>query len=275
MDIAAVSRLELAERRRRLRRQRRLRILRASWRSLAVLSFAGGLVWVISLPVWVIHHPQQVDIEGNKLLSTKAIQAILPIDYPQALWQIQPEAIAEQLKQQAPISEAMITRRLLPPGLVVQIRERAPVAIAVSNSAVNATDQSQIGLLDKDGTWMPLESYTSLNQSSQLPKLKVIGMQEQYRSQWVTLYQTLSTSPVKILEVDWRQPANLTLKTELGVVYCGFYGDRFAEQLEALDRMRQLPKSINANQISHIDLTNPDSPLVEMVQVINRIDSPP
>jgi cell division protein FtsQ len=278
-DFAAVSRAELAERRRKLRRQRRFRILQACWRSLAVMGITGGLVWVITLPAWVIRNPQQVEIEGNQLLATEAIQSLLAINYPQSLLQLKPEAIAQQLEDQAPIASVTVTRRLFPPGLTVQLRERQPVAIsfvtpndAATSLATNASAR-RVGLLDENGTWMPLESYTSLNQSLELPTLKVIGMPEQYQSQWAALYRAISTSPVKVFEIDW-QSANLVLKTELGVVHFGAYSPRFVQQLQALDRMRELPQTVNPAQIAYIDLKNPDAPSVQMLQD-NRQSQPP
>jgi len=274
-DIAAVSRTELAERRRRLRRQRRLRALQASWRLVAVAGMAGGLVWTITLPSWTIRSPQQVAIRGNTLLSTEAIQSLLPIAYPQSLFLIQPAAIAQQLEAQAPIAQATVTRKLLPPGLTVRLQERQPVAVAFTALADAESSSAQAGLLDANGTWMPLESYTSLNQALVLPTLKVFGMREQYRSRWQTLYPAVSASPVKIFEVDWRKSDNLILKTEFGFVHFGAYGSQFPEQLKALDRMRQLPETINLAKIAYIDLKNPGAPLIQMVKDQRQIEPRP
>jgi cell division protein FtsQ len=269
-DFASVSRSELAERRQRLRRQRRIKVLQASWRSLVVLGITGSMVWFITRPNWVIRNAQQVEIRGNKLLSTKAVQSLLPIAYPQSLLQLKPQTLAHQLEQRGSIANAVVTRHLFPPGLTVQIQERDPVAIAypitARTTSVADSQRRQVGLLDKNGTWMSLESYTSFNRAIALPKLKVIGMQDQYRSQWITLYQAVSSSPVKISEIDWRQPSNLILKTELGVVHCGFYSPQFSAQLKALDQMRLLPKTVNPSQIAYINLKNPSAPSIEMIQ---------
>lgn len=274
MPFADVSRAELAERRRKLRRQRKVRIVQASWRLLFVLGIASGSVWVMSLPAWVVRQPQQVEVQGNRLLSTATVQKLLPIAYPQSLWQIQPEAIAQKLKQQAPIAQASVSRQLFPPRLKVQIQERTPVAIAVA--ADNTTS-----LLDAQGQAMPLQSFQRLHQSIAersrngiaLPTLKVLGMQDQYRSQWTTLYQAISTSPVKISEIDWREPTNLILKTELGIVHLGAFSPRLNQQLRSLDRMRQIGSNVNPTQIAYIDLRSPDSPLVQLAQD-SRTDSP-
>ncbi len=276
--------MELAERRRRLRRQRRWRSLQSSWRAITVSGFTVGLVWITTLPAWVIRQPNQIQIEGNQLLSPQAIQSLLPIAYPQSLLSIQPQAIAQHLESQGPIAQAIVTRQLFPPSLSIHIQERRPVAIAYTHSAsleaAPVADRNAaaagIGLLDEKGNWMPLESYTALNQSIQLPTLKVIGTPEQYRTQWVELYQAVSRSPIKVTQIDWHDPANLILSTDLGIVHFGSFGSRFSQQLRALDQMRQLPQNIDPNEIAYIDLTNPEAPMIQMVEVreVNSLNSP-
>ncbi len=283
-SIAPVSQTELTQRRQKLRRQRRVRFFQTSWRSLAVTGLAGGAVWVATLPAWVIRKPEQVTIKGNQFISAQTIRTLLPIAYPQSLLKIQPQALAETLKSKAPISEATVDRQLFPPGLTVRVRERNPVAIAqpssrgsISSPQPTATksgqpaqtsdsqaNPTQTGLLDENGIWTSLETYTSLNQSFKLPTLKVIGKLSQYRLNWTTLYQTLSRSPVKVSEINWEDPNNLILKTEIGFVHFGLYGSNFANQLKALDQMRRLPNHVNPSQLSYIDLRNPDSPFIQM-----------
>ncbi len=278
-SIAPVSKTELTQRRQKLRRQRRVRFLQASWRSLAVAGLAGGAVWAATLPAWVIRKPEQVTIKGNQFISAQTIRTLLPIAYPQSLLKIQPQAIVDALKLKAPISEATVDRQLFPPGLTVRIQERNPVAIAQPSSSgvsVSATKNSplsvnavqanltQPGLLDENGIWTPLETYTSLNQSFKLPTLKIMGRLSYYRPYWATLYQMLSRSPVKVSEINWDDPNNLILKTDLGFVHFGAYSSSFANQLKALDQMRKLPSHVNPSQVSYIDLRNPDSPFIQM-----------
>ncbi|NJR64651.1 MAG: FtsQ-type POTRA domain-containing protein [Leptolyngbyaceae cyanobacterium CRU_2_3] len=271
-DIPSVSRTELAERRRQLRWQRRWRILQTSWQVVAVGGLAAGLVWVVSVPDWMLRDASQIEVEGNKFLSADTVRTLLPIKYPQFLLTLQPKTLIQRLESQAPIAEATVSRRLFPPGLTVRIQERYPVAIvfyasptAQTASQTGATAPTPVSLLDERGTVIPYESYVSLNRSRQLPSLKIVGMQEQYRSQWASLYQQVSRSPVKVLEIDWREPGNLILHTELGKVYCGSYGSRFSHQLQTLDQMRQLSEKVDLAEIDFIDLRNPQVPLVELV----------
>lgn len=258
-SIAPVSQNELAQRRKNLRRERRMRFVKASWRNVAIAGLAIGALWGATLPAWVIRKPEQVTIKGNQFLSVQTIRTLLPMTYPQSLLKVQPQAIADKLKTKAPIAEATVDRQLFPPSLTVRIRERVPVAQTATTDPATAP-----GLLDENGAWMPQESYAALNPSLKLPKLKVTGNPEQYRSQWIKLYPLLRQSPVKVLEVNWEDPTNLILKTELGTVHFGAHNPNFSNQLAALDRMRRLPSRVNPTQVRYIDLKNPDSPLIQM-----------
>jgi cell division protein FtsQ len=223
----------------------------------------------------VLRDPAQVEIEGNKILTTDTIRSLLAIQYPQFLLALEPKAIAQRLEDsQAPIAEVQVTRRLFPPSLTVHIQERYPVAVVYmipqaaptpKGKVAPPTEPIPVSLVDDRGYIMSYEKYVSLNKSRDLPTLKVFGMQEQYRAQWQSLYQLLSQSPVKISEIDWHEPGNLIFRTELGTVHLGSYSPpHLAEQLQALDRMRKLPEQVNPDEIEYIDLNNPQTPQVKM-----------
>ncbi|MDP8962888.1 MAG: FtsQ-type POTRA domain-containing protein [Cyanobacteriota bacterium] len=268
-NIASVSQTELTTRRKKLRRTRRIKSFQALWRSLLVGGMATSLVWAITRPDWVIRQPEQIVIEGNHFLSSKAIRALLPLSYPQSLLQVQPQAIAKSLESQAPIAKATVSRQLLPPGLTIQVEERKPVAIAQPPATQNtktSNSTSSAGLLDEQGVWMPKSSYGHLEENLELPRLKVIGSNAQYRPYWSEVYQAVNHSAVKVFEIDWQDPANLILKTELGNVHFGPYSSRFTEQLAILDRMRELPTHISPSKIAYIDLKNPDFPAIQMTK---------
>jgi len=274
-DISSISQSDLADRRRQLRRQRRWRTVQTFWQVLIVSSFAGGLIWALASSDWMLRSPEQVTIEGNQFLSAKTIRSILPIRYPQSLLEVQPRTIVQRLESEAPIATATVTRRLFPPGLTVRVQERYPVAVVYLASAANQAPAAkgkqtpQAALLDEEGAWIPYDTYVSLNPAPGLPDLKVLGMREEFRSQWAGLYQQISQSPVKISEIDWRDPNNLILKTELGAVYLGSYGSQFADQLRSLDQMRLISQQVRIDQIAYIDLRNLETPLVEMKQGSN------
>jgi cell division protein FtsQ len=189
--------IDSRQRQRQLRRQGRIRLLVATWRTLAIAGFTSGLFWAISLPQWLLRGPEQVEIRGNKLLSASAIQALLPQTYPKVMWQIRPQQIVESLSQRAPIQSTTITRQLFPPKLIIEVQERPPIAVTEcnrcallteslslatpANPATPAGKQLQVPvadslwLIDATGMVAPLSSYPELQSRGQLPPLKLAG----------------------------------------------------------------------------------------------------
>ncbi|WP_341734919.1 FtsQ-type POTRA domain-containing protein [Microcoleus sp. EPA2] len=283
-SFASVSETELGHRRQQLQRLRRARLATVVWQLLAASGMAGGLVWWIAQPTWLIARSEQVKVEGNHWLSDKAVRSLMPLSYPQSLWGIQPQALASKLEATGPIAKAKVTRNLFPPSLTVEVAERLPVAVAQPR-AVTTTghDKQKVGWLDARGGWMPFDSYTtdkqsqssSLGNNSQetqsqrsLPSLKVIGDWELYRAEWPQFYQGFSTLALKVFEIDWQDPNNLILKTEIGTVHLGPHSSKTIEQLKVLDRMRQLPKQLDASKIAYIDLKNPAFPVVHRTSIL-------
>ncbi|ARV62197.1 cell division protein FtsQ [Nostocales cyanobacterium HT-58-2] len=287
--IVSVSRADIEGRRKRLRQKRQMKIIQGIWQTIAVSSLAGGLLWIATQPIWVLKTPNDIEISGNHLLSREAIQSLLVLSYPQSLWRIEPSHLAESLKQHSTIAQATVSRRLFPPGLIVQINERIPVAIALwaapsGSIAQNRREQRNtdtshkkvsVGLLDANGIWLPLEKYTSLNPNLRLPSLKVFGSPEQYRPYWTQLYQALSQSSVNVMEIDFQDPTNLILKTELGNIHLGSPSSLLSEKIRVMAQMRHLPVQLTLSQIEYIDLKNPDFPLVQMNQKKQPISPTP
>jgi cell division protein FtsQ len=284
-NFTSPSQVDLIQRRQRLRRQRRVRLFQAVWRGSAVVALAGSLIWVTTLPIWLIRKPDQIKVEGNRLIPAQAIRSLVPIRYPQSLLQLQPEAIAKELRAKAPISDVVVNRQLFPPSLTLRVVERYPVAIVLDNSSdIQLLSQNsiktketaaKIGLLDENGMRLPLENYTVIQHSIKLPTLKVIGNPEHYRRNWPNLYREISRSPIKITEIDFQNPANLVLRTELGTIHLGPYGMQFPEQIKTLDRMRKLPNQVNPSQVAYIDLRNPNSPFIQTSELKDPVRSDP
>jgi cell division protein FtsQ len=232
-------------------------------------------VWVVQQPVWVIRSAEQVQVSGNQLLTVQTVRQLAALNYPQSIFRIQPQKIIQALQQQALISHASVERHLFPPGISIHVQERLPVAVMFAapvtppatahppTTGNPPNPPTPLGLLDEVGQVIAIDAYKSLNQTLQLPTLKVIGNPEQYRQYWSAVYQAQRLSPVAIQQIDWRDPNNLVMTTELGVVHFGPVSHHLPEQLRALDRLRQLPQKIPRQQIAYIDLRNPQAPVVQ------------
>lgn len=267
--VSSLSRDELKSRRQHLRRRRRISIGQTLWRFGALSGLTAAIFWGATRPVWLIHSPAQINVSGNHLLSDQAVQNLVPIQYPQALMQLEPETLARQLRDRGPITSAEVTRQLLPPRLNVRIEERVPVAVVLPSGRGDRTAETQYlqaGFLDAHGAWMPLSSFGLGSASPQLPTLQLRGIQPQYQRYWPQIYETIVSSSVAIREIDWQDPNNLVLETALGTVYLGPYSPELEQQLATLDRMRNLPDQLIDTEVARIDLSNPDAPSIAVVE---------
>ena len=218
--------------------------------------FRSGAFWLLLLPYWSLQDAKQVKVEGNRLLSTEQVRSFLSLSYPQVLWKLPSQQLSDRLKATDPIAEAQVTRQLFPPTLTVVVKERQPVASA-------GTAQGA-GFLDAQGVWISQRFYRQAAKDWQPPALQVLGFESAYRPYWQQMYPLLARSPVKISAVDWRNPQNLILKTQLGTVHLGAYTPEFREKLARLSQMRQLPTRVPLSRLTYIDLTNPSAPTVSV-----------
>ncbi|BAZ16847.1 polypeptide-transport-associated domain-containing protein FtsQ-type [Calothrix sp. NIES-4071] len=260
-DTASVSHTDLEGRRKKLKKQRRKKIIQTVWRSLTLVSLTSGLLWATVQPTWLLKTEEDVKVSGNQLLSSDKIQSLLPLSYPQSIWKIEPSRIAQSLQKQPLIANVSVTRRLFPPGLTVEVSERVPVAVARKTKSDSG---NTLLLLDATGVLISAETNDLKIARGLLPNLKVIGSPEQYRQFWSQLYQAVSSSPVKITEIDCQDLTNIILTTEIGRVYLGAPGPQLPDQIKVLAQMRRLPTKVNTNKIQYIDLRNPDSPTIQI-----------
>ena len=273
-EILSVSSTDLEVRREKLRRHRKIQIIGAIWRTFALTGLAGGLLWFWIQPIWVLKSKKDITVSGNKLLSDEVVQSKMQLSYPKSLWRVEPSRLSASLKQQPAINQVSVTRRLFPPGLKVKVSEILPVATTQSlvKSRGDSTKQKVVkGLLDINGVWVSLENFKSVK-VDKFPSLKFIGEVSSCRDFWTQLYQAVSKSSVKVMQVDCQNPNNIILKTELGLVHIGSPTSKLSEKIKLLAKIRRLPAEVNMNEIKFIDLTSPETILVHVNQKTMRID---
>ena len=76
----------------------------------------------------------------------------------------------------------------------------------------------------------------------------------------------IQQSEVKINKIDWQNPSNLILITELGKVYIGSYTSKFPQQLTMLAKLRTITQKIPREEIIYLDLTDPELPSIKQKQ---------
>lgn len=275
-EILSVSSTDLEDRRKKLRRNRQIQIIGAIWRTLTLTGLTCGLLWFLIQPIWVLKSKKDITVSGNQLFSDEAIQSKMQLSYPKSLWRVEPSRLSKSLKEQQPgITRATVTRRLFPPGLVVKVSEILPVAISQTPILpdANSTNKKPVNrLVDINGVEAIADNYKSIP-ANKLPSLKLIGSPNVCRPFWKQLYQAVSKSSVKVMEIDCQNSTNIILKTELGSVHIGSPISELSEKIKLLAKIRRLPAQVNMSQIEFIDLTNTETILVHMNHKKVRINS--
>ncbi|NJL82052.1 MAG: FtsQ-type POTRA domain-containing protein [Chloroflexaceae bacterium] len=259
-NLITLSSEQWQSRRQALLNRRRSKLWQSLWRSAIATAFVGGLFWSLALPQWAITKKEQIAIEGNQLLSDEEIQSLLPLNYPQPVLQLQTQQLSQQLQQIAPLERVEIARQGFPSRLILTVQERPPAAIVTTAPG----DTTVTGYLDEKGIVVPGDFYAKAGPKFQRPTLKVIGFAPQHRAHWVQLYPLVRSAKVPIAAIDWRDPGNLILLTDLGSIHLGADASRLPAQLTTLARLKTLPKQIDGQPVAYIDLTNPDLPEVQI-----------
>lgn len=259
------TREQLRAQRKQKQRQRTLRWFQGLWRSLMLIALAYGTFWVLDRPDWIIKSAAQITIEGNQTLPEDRIRSLIPLTYPQPILTLKPQELEQAIETQGAIAEVMVSRRLLPPSLAIQVQERYPVARSQTPIPRGQRDRPlEPGYLDAAGNWFPVAVYEPLGEYMSLPTLEVVGLRELQLPLWPGLYQTLRRSPVEIFSLNWQDSSNLILNTELGSFHLGADLSKLEQQLEAIAKLQQtLGKTIPAQDIQYIDLHNPTEPIIQ------------
>lgn len=262
-----VSTTELKNRRRLLEKERRIRLLISLFRLGATLGFTTITFWYVTLPHWVIRDSKQIEIEGNELMTVDEIRRLIPLKYPQSILKLSPQELARRMEKKMPVEKVVVIKEFQPPRLKIRLKEKPPVAVAFSPKISQKTPQitlEKVGYLDADGVFVDKKFYQNLEkQREKIPQLKIIGWPQTYLPYWQEVYHMIEQSPVKINTIDWRNPANMVLLTEIGTVYIGPYTSKFPEQLMVLEKMKSITRKIPRERIVYIDLMAPEIPSIK------------
>lgn len=301
--------IDIRDRQQQLIRQRKRRFRRRAWRTLVTLGLAVGLGWAVCQPKWQIQQSSQVTLTGNQQIDSQTLEHLMVLQFPTSLIRFQPQALVSKLKANAHISQVIVTRKLFPPRVKVVVQELPPVAMTKCKGCTLILNPGKIDaltlgpanvwLLDQRGVVLPADSYPKLEQTHQLPTLtiesylrpepqpnsqltssnppvaatKFVAVDRQKQTQWQQIYASIEASPVQVKHLNWQDPNKLMLKTKLGQIHIGPFSKQFKRQLQTLDEMRTLPKSVNPQQIKYIDVENPDEPSFEFLNHSQLKDS--
>lgn len=292
--------VNIRDRQQQLIRQRKQRFRRSAWRTLVTLGLTVGLGWAVCQPEWQIRQSDQITLTGNEQIDSQTLEHLMVLQFPTSLIRFQPQALISQLETNAHIKQVIVTRKLFPPRVNVVVQELPPVAMTECKGCTLVLQPGRanpltlgpanIWLVDRRGVVLPADSYPKLEKAHQLPKLAIddylqptpqedsspntsseppattqlVAIDRQKQLQWQQMYALMERSPVQIKRLNWQDPNQLMLQTKLGKIRMGPFTPKFSRQLQALDEMRTLPKSVDPKQIVYIDIENPENPVLEL-----------
>lgn len=258
-------RVSLVERRRQLRQQRYSERWRLIWRFGLTAGLCTGCFVLLQQPWWLLEGEHQLEVLGLVRLRDREVLDLLPLHYPVPIWAIQPQQLEASLRHYPLIQSAAVERRLLPLGVRITLVEREPLATSTLGTVP--------GVVDRAGVWVPQNIYTDL---PQLPSLRIEGYESQPPEQWQVLLALVGRSPITIQMLDWQDPNNVILETELGRVHLGSLlfdetgtsEQQLQRQLQALDQLRELEQHCQCERqdIDYIDLRNPNNPTISLTE---------
>nr|YP_009545916.1 cell division protein FtsQ [Glaucocystis incrassata]ASQ39977.1 cell division protein FtsQ [Glaucocystis incrassata] len=183
-------------------------------------------ILLISPASWISDY-QSVEIYGNKFISTDRLKktVLSPYKHAEWVWWMHPSQIKYRLKKNHKIiNKISVSRQLFPSKIQIYISEYNVVGVVFQDHG------NQIrGFLSQEGVFIPISKdlhFKNLDKKRVNNFIGIRGINNFFdgnQNLWLPIYEKLKSCPVKIFGIDWRDPENLILETEIGTVYVGEY----------------------------------------------------
>ena len=248
------------ERRRRLRQERRRDQLIQAWRLIVFSGSASALAWILLSAGWTLRSIDQLQVVGSDRLGPGNVAKAAGLRFPLPLLSLKPSTLERRLMAELPVQSVTVQRRLLPPGLEVELQDRRPIAAATRRGA-GGTEQ---GMVDRDGRWMPL----TVARQGEAPTsaVRVLGWIPSRRSTIAKLLEQRDQlgSPLQVIHIA--PDGDLSLRTtSLGLVKLGSNGALLDQQLNTVVQLtRSLPAQLRGQNDTSIDLSDPSKPELQL-----------
>lgn len=248
------------ERRRRLRQERRQERLIQLWRLVFFLLTATGLSWLLLTLGWSLRSATQIQISGSARMNENVVVKAAGLSFPQSLLSLEPRQIETKLMQELPVQEVSVQRRLLPPGLDIQLVERRPIAAATRVGP----DGIERGMVDLEAQWMPMDMARQGEKPASA--VKVEGWISNRRAVIARILQQRDQlgRPLKTIVVEPAGGVSLRIET-LGLVYLGANDALLDQQFKTIAQLTQsLPPSLGGVASEGLDLSDPSQPELKL-----------
>ena len=248
------------ERRRRLRQERRQERLIQLWRLVFFLLTATGLSWLLLTLGWSLRSASQIQISGSQRMDETVVVKAAGLSFPQSLLSLEPGEIETKLMQELPVQEVSVQRRLLPPGLNIQLVERRPVAAATRMGPKGI----ERGMVDREAQWMPMDMAKQGEKPASAVKIE--GWISSRRAVIARILQEQDRlgRPLKTIVVEPAGGINLRIET-LGLVYLGANDALLDQQFKTITQLNQsLPPGLRGSTSEGLDLSDPGQPELKL-----------
>ena len=248
------------ERRRRLRQERRQERLIQLWRLVFFLLTATGLSWLLLTLGWSLRSASQIQISGSQRMDETVVVNAAGLSFPQSLLSLEPGEIETKLMQELPVQEVSVQRRLLPPGLNIQLVERRPVAAATRMGPKGI----ERGMVDREAQWMPMDMAKQGEKPASAVKIE--GWISSRRAVIARILQEQDRlgRPLKTIVVEPAGGINLRIET-LGLVYLGANDALLDQQFQTIAQLNQsLPPGLRGSTSEGLDLSDPGQPELKL-----------
>ena len=248
------------ERRRRLRQERRQERLIQLWRLVFFLLTATGLSWLLLTLGWSLRSASQIQISGSQRMDETVVVNAAGLSFPQSLLSLEPGEIETKLMQELPVQEVSVQRRLLPPGLNIQLVERRPVA-AATRMGPKGIEQ---GMVDRKAQWMPMDMAKQGEKPASA--VKVEGWISNRRAVIARILQQrdLLGRPLKTIVVKPAGDVSLRIET-LGLINLGANEALLEQQFKTIAQLTQsLPSDLRGTSNEGLDLSDPSQPELKL-----------
>ena len=248
------------ERRRRLRQERRQERLIQLWRLVFFLLTATGLSWLLLTLGWSLRSASQIQISGSQRMDETVVVNAAGLTFPQSLLSLEPGEIETKLMQELPVQEVSVQRRLLPPGLNIQLVERRPVAAATRMGPKGI----ERGMVDREAQWMPMDMAKQGEKPASAVKIE--GWISSRRAVIARILQEQDRlgRPLKTIVVEPAGGINLRIET-LGLVYLGANDALLDQQFKTIAQLNQsLPPGLRGSTSEGLDLSDPGQPELKL-----------
>ena len=140
-------------RRRKLKKNNQLEHLRNLWRIIFFVTFSLvlGFIFVINSQTEI--SIRSIHVKGADKLNSKSIINASDLYFPRKLLRINPRELESILLKELPLKAIEVRRRIIPPGIEIELTERQPIAFASKQISINRKEE---GMVDETGYWMPL-----------------------------------------------------------------------------------------------------------------------